>query len=126
MDFGWRRGHPGISFPHIVPTPWSDPELIDPEEAFVSSIASCHMLFFLSIAVKRKLIIDVYEDQPCAYLEKNKKGKLMVKSIVLRPKVTISNIPHLTALDTLDQIHHEAHERCFLANSVITKISIEY
>jgi organic hydroperoxide reductase OsmC/OhrA len=134
IDGNYRRVHKWIldggmkidasSSPEIVPLPMSDPSLIDPEEAFVAGIASCHMLFFLSIAAKKKFIIDYYEDNPEAIMGKNDEGKMAVLSLTLHPKVTFTgtNIP---AEENIKLIHELAHSNCFLANSIKTKISIK-
>ena len=133
LDGNYRRVHKWIldggmrieasSSPEIVPTPMSDPSLIDPEEAYILSIASCHMLFFLSIAAKKKFIIEQYQDNPEAIMGKNDEGKMAVLSLTLHPKVTFAgtNIPEE---DNIKLIHELAHSNCFLANSVKTKISI--
>ena len=111
------------SSPDIVPVPYSDPTLIDPEEAFLASIASCHMLFFLSIAGKQKLIIESYEDHPEAIMEKNEEGKMAITSVVLKPRVKFSGSrqPDQSLLQT---IHHKAHDRCFIANSIKSNITL--
>ena len=110
--------------PEIVPIPMSDPALIDPEEAFVSSVSSCHMLFFLSIAAKKKLVIDSYQDNPIATMGKNENGKMAVKSITLQPKV-VFGAGKKTDEATINRIHQIAHANCFLANSINTKITIQ-
>ena len=111
------------SSPDIVPVPYSDPTLIDPEEAFLASIASCHMLFFLSIAGKQKLIIESYEDHPEAIMEKNEEGKMAITSVVLKPRVKFSgsNQPDQT---TVKALHQRAHEKCFIANSIKSTITL--
>jgi len=110
--------------PEIVPIPMSDPTLIDPEEAFLSSVSSCHMLFFLSIAAKKKLIVDSYQDNPIAIMGKNENGKMAVSSIILQPKVVFG--PGKEADDVMvNRIHQIAHANCFLANSINTKITIQ-
>lgn len=109
--------------PEIVKEPLSDPALIDPEEAFITSISSCHMLFFLSFAAKQKIIIDNYEDYPEAVMGKNDDGKIAILSITLSPKIIFggNNIPNE---EMLKQLHKISHENCFLANSIKTKINI--
>lgn len=110
--------------PDIVPVPKSDPALIDPEEAFVASISSCHMLFFLSLAAKKKFIVEEYEDNAEALMGKNEEGKMAVLNITLRPRVIYGGaaIPDDAAVRFL---HERAHAECFLASSVKTKITIE-
>lgn len=111
------------SSPEIVPPPMSDPALVDPEEAFLASISSCHMLFFLSMAAKIKLIVTSYEDNPEAILGKNEDGKLAVISIILKPicRFRGSDLPDGSIVQRL---HERAHSQCFLANSIKTKITI--
>lgn len=111
------------SSPEIIPLPMSDPALVDPEEAFITSVSSCHMLFFLSIAAKKKLVVNCYEDSPTAVLGKNENGNLAIISLTLNPTVIFegSSMPDESAIQTL---HELAHAQCFLANSIKTKITI--
>ena len=110
--------------PEIVPIPMSDPALIDPEEAFLSSVSSCHMLFFLSIAAKKKMIVDVYEDTPIALMGKNGNGKMAILSIELQPMVKFGGIKYPNDV-TVKRMHELAHANCFLANSINAKITIK-
>ena len=112
---------PGSSSPHVVPLPWSDAAAVDPEEMFVASIASCHMLWFLSIAAKHRYCVDSYRDHAQGEMGRNSAGKLVVTRVSLHPAVVFSGalVPDAKALDAL---HHEAHEECFIANSVKTEI----
>lgn len=112
------------SSPHIVPLPYSVEEAVDPEEAFVASLSSCHMLFFLSIAAKRKLVVDNYEDAAIGIMAKNENGKHFMKKVTLRPQVRFAG-EKLPTNQQLEKIHHQAHELCFIANSVITDVVIE-
>ena len=112
---------PGSSSPHGVPVPMSDASALDPEEAFVASLSSCHMLWFLSIAAKRKFCVDRYFDAATGVMEKNADGKMAMTVVTLRPDVTFSG-ERLPARTELDQLHHEAHEACFIANSVKTDV----
>ena len=114
----------GSSSPHVVPLPWSDPAAVDPEETFVASIASCHMLWFLSIAAGRGLCVDRYRDNAVGVMGKNAAGKLVILRVALRPEVSFSGGPP-PDLALLNQLHHEAHEECFIANSVKTEITCE-
>ncbi|MGH8830355.1 MAG: OsmC family protein [Polaromonas sp.] len=115
---------PGSSSPHVVPVPMSDASALDPEEAFVSSLSSCHMLWFLSIAAKRKFCVDRYFDAATGVMEKNAAGKIAMTVVTLRPDVTFSGESQPTRAE-LDQLHHEAHEACFIANSVKTEVRCE-
>jgi organic hydroperoxide reductase OsmC/OhrA len=102
----------------------SDPAGVDPEEAFVASISSCHMLWFLGLAAKAKFRVDSYADRPEGVMEKNAEGKVAVTRVTLRPKVVFSG-ERIPSREELDQLHHKAHENCFIANSVKTEISCE-
>ncbi len=110
--------------PHIVPEPYSDPEGIDPEESFVASLSSCHMLWFLSLAAKEKIRIDRYEDQAEGIMQKNKEGKLAITKVILKPKVTFGQDEN-SSQEILDKLHQQAHQRCFIAHSVKTEITVE-
>lgn len=112
---------PGSSSPHVVPPPMSDASALDPEEAFVSSLSSCHMLWFLSIAAKRKFCVDRYFDAAQGVMEKNADGKMAMTLVTLRPDVEFSGERQPTR-EELDRLHHEAHDACFIANSVKTEV----
>lgn len=115
---------PGSASPHVVPLPLSDASALDPEEAFVASLASCHMLWFLSIAAKHAYCVDRYFDAASGVMEKNAAGKIAMTVVTLRPDVTFSDERMPTRAE-LDQLHHEAHESCFIANSVKTDVRCE-
>jgi len=115
---------PGSSSPHVVPVPLSDPAAVDPEEAFVASIASCHMLWFLAIAVKRQYTVDRYTDSAVGVMGKNSAGKEYVARVMLRPEVAFSG-DRFPDAEELRALHHRAHEECFSANSVLTEILCE-
>lgn len=110
--------------PNVVSIPYSNPARIDPEEAFVASLSSCHMLWFLSIAAKRKFVVESYIDRAIGVLNKNEKGKLAITKVILRPQVIFA-LENLPTVEQIDAIHEEAHDRCFIANSVKTKVIIE-
>lgn len=112
---------PGSSSPHVVPLPYSASDAIDPEEAFVSSLSSCHMLWFLSLAANQGFIVDHYHDIAEGMMAKNSEGKLMMSVVTLRPKVSFSGERQPTAGE-LDQLHHQAHDECYIANSVKTEV----
>ena len=115
---------PASASPAVVPPPYSVAEAIDPEEAFVASLSSCHMLWFLSIAAKRGFIVDDYVDEAVGVIAKNPQGKLAMTKVVLRPRVRFSG-ERLPDHPTIEELHHAAHEECFLANSVVTAVSCE-
>lgn len=108
--------------PDIVPVPMSVPEFIDPEEAFVASIASCHMLFFLSIAASRGFIVDEYSDAAEGMMQKNQNGRMAITRVTLNPAAIYSGAIIPTTPE-LEQLHHQSHEMCFIANSVMTEIT---
>ncbi len=115
---------PGSSSVHVVPLPMSETKAIDPEEAFVASLSSCHMLWFLSIAVKHRFRVDRYLDSAVGVMAKNAAGKAAITVVTLRPEVRFSG-EHTPTRKQLDQMHHEAHEECFIANSVKTEVRCE-
>ncbi|MDP9893924.1 organic hydroperoxide reductase OsmC/OhrA [Variovorax boronicumulans] len=114
----------GSSSPHVVPLPFSDASAVDPEEAFVASLSSCHMLWFLTMAVKRKFCVDRYFDAASGVMEKNTDGKLAMTVVTLRPEVTFSGENQPTR-EQIEHMHHRAHEECFIANSVKTDVRCE-
>ena len=101
-----------------------DPERVDPEEAYVASLASCHMLTFLALAARKRLVVDEYTDQAVGLMEKNADGKLAITRVTLRPKVKFGGAS-CPSKEDLAKLHDLAHEHCFIANSVITSIEIE-
>jgi organic hydroperoxide reductase OsmC/OhrA len=113
---------PASSSPAIVPLPFSDPAGVDPEEAFVASLSSCHLLWFLDLAARAGLAVDRYEDDARGTLGKNAEGKLAMLEVVLRPRVQCTVPP---SREQLLALHHAAHEACFLANSVKTVVRVE-
>ncbi|PCJ16776.1 MAG: peroxiredoxin [Gammaproteobacteria bacterium] len=134
VDNKYSRGHEwrfdgGVtvaasSSPQVVPLPYSIEENVDPEEAFVASLSSCHMLFFLSIAAKRKYIVDDYVDNAVGLMEKANDGKVSMTQVTLRPVVAFSGDTHPSG-EQLERMHHQAHEQCFIANSVKTEVTID-
>ena len=109
--------------PHIVPMPWANPDAVDPEEAFVASAASCHMLFFLDFSRRAGLIITGYDDEAEGLMEKGADGKMRITRITLRPKIVWSGDAPDQA--QIDELHHKSHEACFIANSITSEIAIE-
>ena len=112
------------SSPHVVPLPYSDANAVDPEEAFVASLSSCHMLVFLFIAGRRGFRVDSYSDDAVGILGKDESGQLAMTRVTLRPKAIFSG-DRLPAQVELQAMHHEAHEQCFIANSVKTDVRCE-
>jgi organic hydroperoxide reductase OsmC/OhrA len=109
--------------PHIVPAPWSNADAVDPEEAFVASLASCHMLFFVDFARRAGLVIDSYVDVAEGVLEKRDDGKMWMSRVTLRPKIAWGGDAPDEA--TIADLHHRAHDACFIANSVTTEVIIQ-
>jgi organic hydroperoxide reductase OsmC/OhrA len=114
---------PASPSPHIVPAPWSNLAAVDPEEAFVASLASCHMLFFVDFARRAGFVVDAYEDAAEGELEKRDDGKMWMSRVAMHPRVTWAGTPPDEA--ALADLHHRAHEACFIANSVTTKVTVE-
>ena len=110
--------------PSVVPAPWSNPALVDPEEAFVASIASCHMLTFVHLASRQGFQVDSYEDAAVGVMTKNERNIPWVSAVTLRPKIVYSGEKLPTPADE-EKLHHLAHEHCFIANSVKTTITVE-
>lgn len=97
-------------------------ELVNPEEAFVGALSACHMLTFLALAAKHRLVVESYEDEAVGTLAKNAQGKFAMTAVTLRPNIEFSHPPNA---EKLAQLHKHAHEQCFIANSVSTQITIE-
>jgi len=132
-DNRYSRGHSwnfdgGIEIrasasPHVVPLPLSVEEAVDPEEAFVAVLASCHMLWFLSIAAKQGFVVESYQDEATGVLAKNSDGKLAMTQVTLYPKLVFAG--KRPSADQHEAMHHEAHEECFIASSVKTDVRCE-
>ncbi len=130
----YSRGHkwsfdggaviPASSSPHVVPLPYSVEANVDPEEAFVAALSSCHMLLFLSIAAKRKFIVDAYIDNAVGMMEQDEKGRFSITKVKLRPEITFSGEKQPT-IEQIKKMHQQSHEQCFIANSVKTAVITE-
>lgn len=114
---------PASAAPTSVPPPLSNPACVDPEEAFVASISSCHMLTFVWLAWKAKLEVTSYEDEAVGVMTKNEKGVPWVSAVTLNPKVEWGGAGAPDEA-TLARLHHEAHELCYVAQSVKTVIHV--
>ena len=133
-DLKFSRGHqwsfdggvtvPGSSSPLSVKVPYSRADAVDPEEALVAALSSCHMLTFLYFAAKGGYVVDSYEDDAVGVMTKNERGKLFVSKTTLRPRIAFAGAKQPSAAE-LDQLHHHAHEECYIANSVLTEVVIE-
>ena len=115
---------PASSSPDVVPPPYSDPAAVDPEEMLVACLANCHMLWFLSFAAKRGFCVDTYVDDASGTMNKNENGKLFLAHVKLNPTVIFSG-EKIPTSEEFEQLHHKAHDECFIANSVLTEIICE-
>ena len=114
----------GSSSPHVVPLPHSDPAAVDPEEAFVASLSSCHMLWFLSLAARDRFCVDRYADAATGLLARNAEGRAAMTVVILHPSVEFSG-ERMPSRADVARLHHEAHEACFIATSVKTEVRCE-
>ena len=115
---------PASASPQVVRPPMSDPSAVDPEEVFVASLSSCHMLWFLSIAAKRGFRVDSYSDHAVGIMAPNEEGRMAITEVTLRPEVTFSG-ERMPTDDDITSMHHEAHQECFIANSVKSRVTVE-
>ena len=130
----YSRGHewsfdggttiPASSSPHIVPLPYSVEANVDPEEAFVAALSSCHMLLFLSIAAKRRFVVDTYIDNAVGIMEQDENGRFSISKVVLRPEIVFSGDKQ-PSKEQVKKMHHQSHTQCFIANSVKTTVITE-
>lgn len=114
---------PASPAPSVVPAPWSNAANVDPEEAFVAAISSCHMLTFLWLASREGFQADSYEDEAVGSMTKNERGVLWMSKVMLRPRIGWSGSKVPGAAD-IDRLHHRAHEECYIANSIKTEVTI--
>jgi organic hydroperoxide reductase OsmC/OhrA len=132
-DNRYSRGHrwhfdggvevPASASPHVVPLPLSVAAAVDPEEAFVAALASCHMLWFLSLAAEGGFVVDDYRDDALGIMARNAEGRLAMTRVTLRPAVRYGGARPTSAEEAA--LHHAAHEQCFIANSVRTEVVCE-
>ena len=114
----------GSPAPTSVPAPMSDPSAVDPEEALVAAVSSCHMLFFLAFAAKAGFVVDRYRDEAVGTMGRDDRGKTAITEVVLRPDIAFSGAgPDAAALADL---HHRAHEACYIANSIRGEVRIVF
>src|SRR5918998_6330644 len=123
----WRFGGgvtvPASASPAVVPAPFSRQDAVDPEEAFVAALSSCQMLTFVDMARRAGIVVDSYEDEAVGIMERIAPGKMAITRVTLRPRIAFAGAAPEKA--KLDELHHQAHEACFIANSVTTKIAVE-
>jgi organic hydroperoxide reductase OsmC/OhrA len=114
----------GSSAPTSVPVPLSDPAAVDPEEALVAALSSCHMLFFLAFAAKAGFTVDAYRDEAVGVLGRDERGKTSITTVALRPAVIFSGDQTPDAVAVME-LHHRAHSVCYIANSIRAEVTIE-
>ena len=124
MHFDGGAVVPGSSSPHAVRVPYSDASAVDPEETFVASLSSCHMLWFLDIASRAGWLVDDYRDDAIGTMAANAHGRMAMTVVTLRPAVRFGGEKRPDATE-IARLHHEAHEECFIANSVKTEVRCE-
>jgi organic hydroperoxide reductase OsmC/OhrA len=115
---------PASPSPTVVPAPWSNPAHVDPEEAFVASVSSCHMLTFLFVAARQGFQVDRYDDEAVGVMTRNDKGVFWLSLVTLHPQIAYSGDTLPTPADE-ERLHHLAHEQCFIANSIKTEVVVE-
>ena len=132
VDFGYEsypRDHEwrfegGVGVPaSAAPAFHGNHERVDPEAAFVAALSSCHMLTFLAIASRKRLVVDAYDDEAVGWLAKNESGKLAMTRVVLRPRVVFAGAA--PSPEALAELHERSHRECFIANSVVTQVEVE-
>ena len=115
---------PASPSPSVVPAPFSNPAHVDPEEAFVAAVSSCHMLTYLYLAYQEGFRVDLYHDEAVGVMTKNERGVPWVSLITLCPQIAYSGDKLPTPVDE-ERLHHTAHEQCFIANSIRTQVKIK-
>lgn len=115
---------PASASPHIVAAPWSSATAIDPEEAYIASVSSCHMLWFLHVACDASFTVDEYEDTAMGIMEPNEYGIPWISRITLRPRITWSGDRQPSASEVAE-LHHQSHVQCFIAASIKTEVIVE-
>lgn len=111
------------SSPYVVPLPWSVAANVDPEESYVASLSSCHMLTFIWLASKAGFLVESYRDEATGVMAKNERGSFWVSKVTLHPAIVWGGEKTPSAAE-LDQMHHRSHEECFIANSVKTEVVV--
>ena len=120
----WRVGERTVIEASSAPEFRGDGERIDPEEALVAALSSCHMLSFLAIAARKRLAVEAYDDDATGHMTRNERGKFWISEVTLRPRVQFSEGVHVTQ-EQLAQMHHQSHDECFIANSVKSDVHVE-
>ena len=113
---------PASASPSVVPAPWSSPTAVDPEEAFVASIASCHMLWWVSLAARQAFDVESYRDEAVGHLEKDAQGRPWISKVTLHPEIRYG--ARAATAEEESQLHERAHAQCFIANSIKTQVIV--
>ena len=113
---------PGSSSPSVVPLPWSNPANVDPEEALVAAASSCHMLSYLYVAYLKGFVVKSYHDEAVGHMTKNEKSVPWISLITLDPKIVYGEKTPTAAEE--EQLHHAAHEQCFIAQSIKSDVVV--
>ena len=124
MQFDGGAEVPGSSSPHTVPLPYSDATAVDPEEAFVAALSSCHLLWFLHLAAKAGFVVERYEDCADGVMARNDEGRMAMTLVTLRPHAAFAGEKRPSRAE-VEALHHRAHEECFIANSVKSEVRCE-
>ena len=114
---------PASPSPGVVPVPWSNPAHVDPEEAYVAAISSCHMLTFLYVAMRAGVVVSSYEADAVGVMRKNERGAIWVSAVTLNPRIVYGGDKRPSD-EEVERLHRDAHEQCFIANSVKTDILV--
>jgi organic hydroperoxide reductase OsmC/OhrA len=122
-EHDWRFKGGVVVEASAAPQYRGSPNCPDPEDAFVASLSSCHMLTFLAVAAVGGFVVESYEDEPVGHLEKNAAGKMAITRVELRPKIVFGGARQPTPAD-LERLHDKAHKECFIANSVTTEVTV--
>src|SRR5262249_27077287 len=112
------------SSPSVVPVPYSNPAHVDPEEAYVASLSSCHMLTFVYLAGRQGFLVDSYDDTAVGLMTRNEHNVPWISAVTLNPRVVYGGAKRPSAAEE-EHLHHQAHEQCFIANSVKTEIVVK-
>ncbi len=124
-DHQWDFGEGLVVNASSAPQFLGNPEYADPERAFAAALSSCHMLFFIAICSKKRLVVEYYIDKSTAFLEADEQGNLIISKVILRPEVTFAAGTEISR-ETLEKIHNTSHDKCFLARSVKSDVLVEF
>ncbi|MGC8638787.1 MAG: OsmC family protein [Isosphaeraceae bacterium] len=123
-EHDWKFDGGALVRATAAPAYLGNPRYVDPEEAFVASLSSCHMLTFLAVACRKRFVVDSYEDEAIGWLEKDPSGGMAITRVTLRPLIRFGG-DKTPGAEELAQMHDQAHRACFIANSVKTEVTVE-